>query len=86
MFETLQVYCAESGQKVNDNKSRIWYLPMTPMNVKAVISSNMTLRALVISTNTWEFHYAMDGCNNKHYDYLIDKVKTRLNGWKSSPV
>lgn len=78
----LDLYCAASAQLVSLDKSSIFFSPNTNVNVKAQICALLDImtealndKYLGLPSKVW-----MD--KTDCFQYLIDRVMQRVNGWK----
>lgn len=81
MFEILQTFYRESGQKVNDTKSRVWYSPKTLLSVISAITNEFG----VPSTPELGTYLGVPLVHRRvrqHFQYIVDKVNGKLSGWK----
>lgn len=82
MFDILQTFCGESGQKINGKKSRIWYSPNTPLCVRTAITIGFGVpptQDLGIYLGVPLIHGRF---KHSHFASLVDKVKGHLSSWK----
>lgn len=84
MHDILSDFCAQSGQRVNSRKSRIWYTPHTPARKIHAISMEFGIPQTHHLGKYLGVPLIHERVQSTHFDYLIDKVRLRLSGWKSS--
>jgi hypothetical protein len=82
LIDNLNRYCANSGQKVSEAKSSIYFSSNTEVNVKT-----KACEVLNIMTESLGDKYlglpAMVGADRSDcFRHLIDRVNSRINGWK----
>lgn len=83
MQEVLENFCQISGQKVNLNKSRIWYTPNTPSHLVSTITSRFgiaTTKDLGMYPGVPQIH---GRTRRQHFHKIVERVHKRLGGWKT---
>lgn len=83
MQAVLQQFCAESGQRVNSTKSKIWYSSNTPLGIIQSITNTFHIPSTCDLGKYLGFPLIHGQLTSHHFQYLVDKVQTRLAGWKS---
>lgn len=82
MEHLLATLCGFSGQRVNRDKSRIWFSLNTPRYLQNVICTEFG----VLPTSDLGTYFGVPlqhGRLGKHaYQFLLEKVDRRLSGWK----
>lgn len=80
--EGLQLFSKASGQRINYNKSLLYFSP----NVTQQVATKFSLYMGITLTNDLGcylgHHLICHGRNNKGHDKLLQRVRDRLNGWK----
>lgn len=82
MQEVLSRFCQESGQRVHNTKSRVWFSPNTASQVMKQLSRTI---AMPITSDLGIYlgvpiHHSRI---RKHdYEYLIAKIRNKLGSWK----
>ncbi|OMO94467.1 reverse transcriptase [Corchorus capsularis] len=83
---TLEDFCAKSGQKVNLDKSKIWFSPMVEEDKADYLNSVLGFRK-VHNLGIYLGQPLLEKKGNKgDYSYLIDKMRSRLAGWKAKKL
>lgn len=84
MEHILVEFCGASGQRMNKNKSRIWFSPNTPQYLRNSICSEFGVVAmldlgiylgvpLIHGRNKWQ-----------HFKFLVERMEWKFAGWKMS--
>lgn len=82
MEHVLAVFCGMSGQRVNRNKSRVWFSPNTPQYLRGTICSAFQIPSasdLGVYLGVPLVHGRL---KRGHFQFLIERTKRRLAGWK----
>lgn len=82
MEDLLEQFCEELGQRVNLEKSRVWFSPTTPPCLAHAIVTNFGIPATRdpgLCLGMPLFHKRW---NNQHFQHIVDKVNRRFGGWK----
>lgn len=82
MEHVLREFCSTSGQKVNLQKSSIWFSPNMPDVIRDSISRRFDVS---ITKNLGKYLGVpvIHGRMRKYmYGYLVEKVLAKLSGWK----
>ncbi|CAN1148091.1 LINE-1 retrotransposable element ORF2 protein [Linum perenne] len=83
ILDTLERFCAASGQSINRNKSKVFFSKNTPRHLSRDIVSLLEIGA---TQNLGRYLGApvLHGRVTKStYDFLIDRLNSRLAGWKA---
>lgn len=82
MEHILGVFCGNFGERMNMNKSRIWFSPDTPnylrnsiyaeFKITPTLDLGVYLSVPLVHGRVWK----------RHYQYLIERTEKRLAGWK----
>lgn len=75
MFEIIQTFYGESGQRVNGRKSKIWYAPKTPLGVIQAISRTFDIPTTHDLGKYLGVPLIHGRIRPPQFDYLLDKVK-----------
>lgn len=82
MQDILQDFCGESGQRVNQAKSRIWYAPKTPLSTITAITQFFGMLPTQDLGKYLGVPIIHGRLRHQHFAYLVDRVHSRLGGWK----
>ncbi|CAN1127155.1 Putative ribonuclease H protein At1g65750 [Linum perenne] len=81
--DILDRFCGASGQSVSKNKSRIYFSKNTPRSVKLEVVNLLGIAATP-DLGRYLGVPILHGRVTKHtYDYLLDRLDSRLAGWKA---
>ena len=78
----LNVFCTSSGQKVNSEKSKIFFSPLTKDDNINFIEIELGIRRSMDFGKYLGVPITTDGWNKRAFDFILDKVCARLSGWK----
>ena len=82
--DMLQDFCAKFGQKVSATKTLVFFSP----NVDSDLKDNLTnLLGFDSTTNLGKylgFPLKQPGTWKHHFDFVLDRVKKKLIGWKAN--
>ena len=82
IFEVLDEFCAESGQKVSMEKSRIYFSPSVQLEIKSGICSRLGIQATTNIGNYLGFPINHRGVPRNRMNFIVEKVMSKLAGWK----
>ena len=81
--EVLDEFCAESGQKVSMEKSRIYFSPSVQPEIKSGICSRLGIQATTNIGNYLGFPINHRGVPRNKMNFIVEKVMSKLAGWKA---
>ncbi|KAK4604733.1 hypothetical protein RGQ29_012985 [Quercus rubra] len=81
--KVLNEFCSISGQKVNLEKFRIYFSPHTKPENITHIEHVLGIKHSKEFGKYLGIPILMDGRNKRAYDFIIDKICTRLSSWKA---
>ena len=78
--EILDEFCAESGQKVSMEKSRIYFSPSVQPEIKSGICSRLGIQATTNIGNYLGFPINHRGVPRNRMNFIVEKVMSKLAG------
>ncbi|KAJ4764262.1 RNA-directed DNA polymerase (reverse transcriptase)-related family protein [Rhynchospora pubera] len=78
---TIDEFCAMSGQTIGIDKSRIWFSKRTSADARRFCMA--AFQAAVGEKDHMYLGVPIMATRRQHYDYLIDKVVAKLHNWKA---
>jgi len=82
LIDILNRYCAYSGQKVSEAKSRIFFSNNTEVNVKAEVCEALNIMTEYLSDKYLGLPAMLGAERSDCFRHLIHRVNSRINGWK----
>ena len=76
-------FCDMAGQKVNKNKSKIFFSPNVSVQVKLDICQQLGIQATNNLGRYLGFPILHKGRNGNAYNFVIERVQDKLAGWKA---
>ena len=83
IIEVLDTFCKLAGQKVNLAKSRVLFSPNVPRRCKRSICKKQGINATQNLGHYLGFPLIYKGRSGDAFNFVIDKVQKKLNGWKA---
>ena len=82
--EVLDMFCKALGQTISDAKSRVFFSPNIDQDSKAALSSTLGFQATNCLGKYIGFPIKHRGRSNQDFNFILDKVKKKLAGWKAN--
>lgn len=82
MQQTLQCFCGWSGQKINTNKSRVYFSPNTPKHLRQILSQMFDIPETAVLGKYLGIPIHQKRITKDTFQDVVDKVKTKLAAWK----
>ena len=79
----MQSFCASSGQRINFQKSRIFFPPAVPRQTGQDLSLDSGIPIASHLGNYLGVHLLHNRVSKGTYNHIIDRVQHRLAGWKA---
>lgn len=79
----LDKFCGISGQKINKSKSRVVFSPNVDAQSKILICNKLDISATSEIGRYLEFPIFHKGWNCNAFNFVIDKVQSKLARWKA---
>lgn len=76
----LSTFCSMLGQQISQTKSGVWFSENTPPSLKANISNSLAFLEVISLEKYLGFPIDLSPARTKSFDFLIDKVKAKLDG------
>ena len=83
ILEVLDNFCNMVGQKVNLNKSRVYFSPNVTRRKKRTICKKLGMVATQNLGRYLGFQQLHQGRNGDAFNFVIEKIQNKLAGWKS---
>ena len=84
--QCLSNFCAASGSKVNVDKSKVYFSPNTNVDVQDEISRKLGME-ITMDLGKYLGVPTINGHTSKReYQYLVEKIKGKLAGWKAKTL
>ena len=84
ILEVLEEFCEESGQKVSMEKSRIYFSPNVQPEINSGICLRLGIQAITNIGNYLGFPIKHRGVPRNRMNFIVEKVMSKLVGWKAS--
>jgi hypothetical protein len=82
LTDILNRYCANSGQKISEAKSSIYFCSNTDVNVKVEVCEVLNIMTESLSDKYLGLPAMVGADRSDCFCHLIDRVNSRINGWK----
>ena len=82
--EVLNTICRCFGQTVSDSKSRVYFLPNIDHDDREAFSDILGFHQMECLGKYLGFPIKHQGNNNQDFGFMLDKVKSKLAGWKTN--
>ena len=82
--EVLDTFCSCSGQTVSDSKSRVYFSPNIDHDDREAFSDILGFRQTEHLGKYLGFPINHQGNNNQDFGFVLDRVKSKLAGWKAN--
>ncbi|XP_050248656.1 uncharacterized protein LOC126695903 [Quercus robur] len=82
--EVLDHFCNLSGQTMSDAKSRVYFSPNIDQYSKEAFSDILGFHQTECLGKYLGFPIKHQGGNNQDFGFMVDRVKSKLEGWKAN--
>ena len=82
--DVLQEFCSKSGQKVSEAKSRVFFSPNVDSDQRELLSSTLDFSSTTNLGKYLGFPLKHSRASRHDFDYVLDRVKKKLAGWKAN--
>ena len=82
--EVLDNFCSLSGQTVSEAKSRVYFSPNIDPGDKKALSDILGFQQTKCLGKYLGFLIKHKGGSNQDFNFALDKVKSKLAGWKAN--
>lgn len=84
--EVLDKFCTDSGQIISGAKSRVFFSPNIGQDEEEAFASILGFQATGCLGKYLGFPIRHRGGSNQDFKFVLDRVKTKLVGWKANPL
>ena len=82
--EALQEFCSRSSQKVSEAKSCVLFLPNVDPDQRDLLSNTLGFNYTDNLGKYLGFPLKHAGARKHDFDFVLDRVKKKLVGWKAN--
>ena len=82
--EVLEEFCSVTGQKINYEKSKVYFSPVVSVEDRADLTHQLGISETNNLGNYLDFPLRHKGRNRNEFQFVIDKVQAKLAGWKTN--
>ena len=82
--EALDTFCRCSGQTMSDSKSRVYFSPNIDHDDREAFSDILGFHQMECLGKYLGFPIKHQGNNNQDFGFVLDRVKSKLAGWKAN--
>ena len=82
--EVLDKFCSDSGQIISDAKSRVFFSPNVGLDEEEALGSILGFQSTRHLGKYLGFPIRHRGGSNQDFNFVLDKVKSKLAGWKAN--
>ena len=82
--EVLDTFCSLSRQTVSEAKSRVYFSPNINPSDKEALSNILGFQQIDCLGKYLGFPIKHKGGNNQDFNFVLDRVKSKLAGWKAN--
>ena len=83
IIKCIKKYCSWSGQEINWNKSGIFFSKHSRPNIRRAIKHQLHMKILKKEVVYLGAPLFLTRSPTKHFKFLLDKLQTKLMGWRS---
>jgi hypothetical protein len=84
--KVLNIFCQASGQKINTSKSRVYMPANTNPSCKIMVENELGFKISKDFGKYLGVPIITDARDKKAFEYLIEKVREKLAGWKAKTL
>ena len=82
--EVMKIFCEKSGQSVSQSKSRVYFSPNIDMDSRENMCNILGLKSTASLGKYLGIPIKHSEPSNHDYNFMLDRMKQKLAGWKSS--
>jgi len=82
--DALDTFCSISGQMVSEAKSRVYFSPNVDSNTKESLYDILGFASTPYLGKYLGFPLKRLGSSSPDYNFILDRVKQKLSGWKAN--
>ena len=83
IVEVFDTFCSMAGQKINYEKSRVFFSPNVTTRRKRGVCRRLGIMATSILGRYLGFPIIHKGRMGRAFNFILDKVQSKLAGWKT---
>ena len=84
MRDVLDDFCARSGQSISESKSRVYFSPNVDVDTRESLCDILGFKSTPNLGKYLGFPLKHQGGNNQDQNFILDRVKQKLAGWKAN--
>lgn len=81
MMEVLEKFCCETGQKISQDKSRIYFSPNVNDELKEEVCERLGIRETHNIGKYLGFPLRHRGVSRNPYNFIEERIMSKLAGW-----
>ena len=82
--EVLDEFCSQSEQTINEAKSMVFFSPNVDQSDREALSDILGFQSTPNLGKYLDFPIKHCGASNQDFNFVLDKVKKKLAGWKAN--
>ena len=82
--DVLDDFCAISGQTVSDSKSKVYFSPNVDRDTRESLCDILGFASTSTFGKYLGFRLKHPGSSSQEYNFILDRVKQELSGWKAN--
>ena len=82
--DVLEAFCAKSSQSISAGKSRVYFSPNVDVDTRESLCDILGFHSTPKLGKYLEFPIKHRGANNEDLNFMLDRVKQKLAGWKAN--
>ena len=82
--DVLDAFCARSGQSISENKSRVYFSPNVDIDSRESLCDILGFKSTPNLGKYLGFTIKHRGASNQDLNFVLDRVKHKLAGWKAN--
>ena len=83
MVEVLEKFCCESGQRISEDKSQVYFSPNVNSELKEEVCERLGIRETHNIGKYLGFPLRHRGISRNPYNFIAERVMNKLAGWKA---
>ena len=80
--DVLDDFCTRSGQSISESKSRVYFSPNVDVDTRESLCDILGFKSTPNLRKYLGFPLKHRGGNNQDQNFILDRVKQKLAGWK----
>ena len=82
--DVLDSFCARSGQSISESKSRVYFSPNVDVDIRESLCDILGFHSTHNLGKYLGFPIKHRGANNQDLNFILERVKQKLVGWKTN--